>query len=120
MHIAVVANDRSGRDRGGRGGGRGRNETFLPRIRITSFGLPFGSGQTFPPGRGDPPVYAGDTVTYLRGRHSFKFGGEFRDFRNDNFNGDPGRLTFNTDTDFINGAVGSSARTVCNVTVKIT
>src|SRR5260370_18863324 len=77
------------------------NETFLPSIRITSFGLTFGSEQTFPQGRGDTTVYAGDTVTYLRGRHSFKFGGEFRDFRNDNFNGDPGRLTFNTDTDFI-------------------
>src|SRR6266478_18381 len=111
IHITFVPNNLTDPNTVALGSVLGPNETFLPSIRITSLGLTFGSEQGFPQGRGDTTVYGGDTVTYLRGRHSFKFGGEFRDFRNDNFNGDPGRLTFNTDTDFINGAVGSSART---------
>jgi len=120
IHITFVPNNLTDPNSVGLGSVLGPNETFLPSIRITSLGLTFGSEQTFPQGRGDTTVFAGDTMTYLRGRHSFKFGGEFRDFRNDNFNGDPGRLTFNTDTDFINGAVGSSARTVGNVADRIT
>ncbi len=120
IHITFVPNNLTDPNTVALGSVLGPNETFLPSIRITSLGLTFGSEQGFPQGRGDTTVYGGDTVTYLRGRHSFKFGGEFRDFRNDNFNGDPGRLTFNTDTDFINGAVGSSARTVGNVADRIT
>ena len=120
IHITFVPNNLTDPNSVGLGSVLGPNETFLPSIRITSLGLTFGSEQIFPQGRGDTTVFADDTVTYLRGRHSFKFGGEFRDFRNDNFNGDPGRLTFNTDTDFINGAVGSSARTVGNVAGRIT
>jgi len=39
----------------------------------------------------------------LRGKHSFKFGGEFRRFYNNNFGGDAGTLTFLNVTQFING-----------------
>jgi len=52
-------------------------------------------------------------VTYLRGP-TLQLGGN-SGLPERQFNGDPGRLTFNTDTDFINGAVLSSARTVGNV-----
>jgi hypothetical protein len=120
IHITFVPNNVTDPNTVGLGSVLGPNETFLPSIRITSLGLTFGSELGFPQGRGDTTVFAGDTMTYLRGRHSFKFGGEFRDFRNNNFNSDPGRLTFNTDTDFINGSVGSSARTVGNVADRIT
>ncbi len=48
-----------------------------------------------------------------------KFGTEFRDFRNNNFNNDPGELTFNTTTNFINGNVNTAARTVGNVANRI-
>ena len=120
IHITFVPNNLTDPNSVGLGSVLGPNETFLPSIRITSLGLTFGSELGFPQGRGDTTVFAGDTVTYLRGRHSFKFGGEFRDFRNNNFNGDPGRLTFNTDTDFINGSVGSSSRTEGNIADRIT
>ena len=120
IHITFVPNNLTDPNTVGLGSVLGTNETFLPSIRISNFGLFLGSEQGFPQGRGDTTVFAGDTVTYLHGRHSFKFGGEFRDFRNDNFNSDPGRLTFNTDTDFINGSVGSSARTVGMVADRIT
>lgn len=120
IHITFVPNNLTDPNTVGLGSVLGPGESFLPSIRITSLGLTFGSEIGFPQGRGDTTVFADDTVTYLRGRHSFKFGGEFRDFRNNNFNGDPGRLTFNTDTDFINGSVGSSARTEGNIADRIT
>ena len=97
----------------------GPNQAFLPTIRIQDIGLVFGDERVFPQGRGDTTFVVADTLTYLRGRHSFKFGTEFRDFRNDNFNGDPGQLIFNTTSNFINGVVDSSARTLNNVANRI-
>lgn len=97
----------------------GPNERFIPTISILGGPL-FGAERNFPQGRGDTTAAFNDNVSYLRGRHSFKFGGEFRDFRNDNFNTDPGQLTFNNFNDFINGQVDSSVRTVGNVADRIT
>jgi hypothetical protein len=96
----------------------GPNETFMPTIAITG-GPTFGDERTFPQGRGDTTSVLSDNLSYVMGRHSFKFGGEFRDFRNANFNGDPGQLVFNSVTDFINGQVDSSARTIGNVQNRI-
>jgi hypothetical protein len=103
----------------GLSGPLGPNQTFLPTIRIQDLGLVFGDERNFPQGRGDTTYVIGDTVNYLRARHSFKFGTEFRDFRNDNFNGDPGQLIFNTTTNFVNGNVDTSARTLNSVANRI-
>ena len=84
----------------------------LPLITITDLGLTFGSERNFPQGRGDTTAVLGDTLSYIRGNHSIKFGTEFRDFRNNNFNSDPGSLTFSTTANFINGTVNTAARTV--------
>ncbi|HLJ89598.1 MAG TPA: carboxypeptidase regulatory-like domain-containing protein [Candidatus Angelobacter sp.] len=93
----------------------GPNPTFIPTIRITNgtdFQNPllFGAERNFPQGRGDTTGVVGDTLSYIRGRHSFKFGGEFRDFRNDNFNDDPGQLIFSSLAGFESGTVSSFAR----------
>jgi len=88
-------------------------------IRIQDLGLVFGAERNFPQGRGDLTAVLGNTLNYIRGRHSFKFGGEFRDFRNNNFNNDPGQLIFNNTTNFINGNVDSAARTIGNVASRI-
>ncbi|HMF91721.1 MAG TPA: hypothetical protein VKL40_13835, partial [Candidatus Angelobacter sp.] len=58
---------------------------------------------------------------------SFKFGGEFRDFRNNNFNNDPGALVFQNTLDpsvtnhnsFQSAAVLTGARTLGNVASRI-
>lgn len=97
----------------------GPNQTFIPTIRIQDIGLVLGDERAFPQGRGDTTFVVADTLNYIRGRHSFKFGTEFRDFRNDNFNGDPGQLIFNTTSNFVNGVVDSSARTLNNVANRI-
>jgi hypothetical protein len=92
----------------------------MPTISINGAGLLFGDERNFPQGRGDTTVAFADNLSYVMGRHSFKFGTEFRDFRNANFNGDPGQLVFNNVNDFINGQVDSSARSIGRVANRIT
>ena len=91
----------------------------LPVIRISDIGALFGSERNFPQGRGDTMFVLGDTVSYIHGRHSFKFGTEWRDFRNDNFNNDPGTLVFNTTAHFISGTADTAQRTEGNVASRI-
>jgi hypothetical protein len=98
----------------------GPNLQFVPTIRISDVGLIFGDERNFPQGRGDTTAVLGDTVSYIHGRHSFKFGTEYRDFLNNNFNGDPGALTFNTTAHFVSGTIDNAARTVGNVANRIT
>ena len=68
----------------------------LPQISISGTGMNLGGPGGFPQGRGDTTAVFSDTLSYIRGKHSFKFGGEFRRFYNNNFNGDTGTLTFNS------------------------
>ncbi|HET9280521.1 MAG TPA: carboxypeptidase-like regulatory domain-containing protein [Candidatus Angelobacter sp.] len=96
----------------------GPNEAFMPTIAING-GPTFGDERGFPQGRGDTTGVIADNLSYIMGRHSLKFGTEFRDFRNANFNGDPGQLVFNSVTDFINGQIDSSARSIGNVANRI-
>jgi Carboxypeptidase regulatory-like domain len=76
----------------------------LPQISIGGTGINLGGPSGFPQGRGDTTAVVSDTLSYIRGKHSFKFGGEFRRFYNNNFNGDAGTLGFLNATDFANGA----------------
>jgi hypothetical protein len=91
----------------------------LPVISISDIGLVFGSERAFPQGRGDATFVLADSLSWIRGGHSLKFGVEFRDFRNNNFNNDPGALTFNTTANFIAGTANTAARTVGNVANRI-
>jgi len=75
----------------------------LPQINITGFNFNIGGPQGFPQGRADTTVVVSDTLTYLRGNHSFKFGGEGRRFYNNNFNLDTGAFTFPSLASFIAG-----------------
>lgn len=75
----------------------------LPQISITGFNFNIGGPAGFPQGRADTTIVLSDTLNYLRGNHSFKFGGEFRRFYNNNFTLDTGTFTFPNVTSFING-----------------
>lgn len=97
----------------------GPNQGFMPTISITN-GPVFGAERNFPQGRGDTTGVIADNLSYIVGRHALKFGTEFRAFKNSNFNNDPGQLVFNNMTDFINGQVDSTARTIGNVANRIT
>ncbi len=81
----------------------------IPEIIISSINLDFGGQRDFPQGRGDLTSVLSDTVSWLHGRHNFKFGWEGRQVNDNNFRNDQTRVTFNTVTDFINGNVGAWA-----------
>jgi hypothetical protein len=74
----------------------------LPQINIAG-GLNFGGPANQPVGRGDTTVVLANTLSYLRGKHFFKFGGEGRQFYSGNFSLDTGRFNFASIPDFING-----------------
>jgi hypothetical protein len=86
----------------------GINEPLgLPQITIGGIGLNFGGPAGFPQGRGDTTFVVSDTLSYLRGNHSFKFGGEWRRFYNNNFSRDVGTIGFNSIADFSRGAAST-------------
>jgi len=75
----------------------------LPQISIGQTAINFGGPAGFPQGRGDTTAVLSDTLNYIRGRHSLKFGTEFRRFLNNNFNSDAGTLAFATIAQFAAG-----------------
>jgi Carboxypeptidase regulatory-like domain/TonB dependent receptor len=79
----------------------------LPQINIPGGNFNIGGPQNFPQGRSDTTVVVSDTLSYLRGNHSFRFGGEFRRFYNNNFTLDSGLFNFPSMDSFINGTANS-------------
>lgn len=119
IHITFIPNNATDPASLGLSTTLGPTETFMPTISVGNLGLLFGDERQFSQGRGDMTFVGADTLSYIRGRHAFKFGGEFRDFRNNNFNGDPGQLIFNTDAHFQAATVDSAARTLGNVANRL-
>lgn len=120
IHITFTPNNTTDPASLGLGSALGPNERFMPTILINSLGgLVFGDERNFPQGRGDTTMVLGDTLSWIRGRHSFKFGTEMRNFRNNNFNSDPGQLTYQTTAHFLADTPDVSARTVGNVASRI-
>ncbi|HEX4593314.1 MAG TPA: carboxypeptidase regulatory-like domain-containing protein [Bryobacteraceae bacterium] len=74
---------------------------LMPQIQVTG-ALAFGGINGFPSGRGDYTAVASDTLNWVHGKHSVKFGGEYRRINNNNFSYGPGLFTFPSITAFIN------------------
>jgi len=70
----------------------------LPEILIQDTGVDFGGVAGFPQGRGDTTGVWADTLSWLVGKHNFKFGTEIRRSYNNNFNNDMGLFIFPTFT----------------------
>lgn len=79
----------------------------LPQINIAGGGLNFGGPSILPSGRGDTTVVIGDTLNWLRGNHSLKFGGEFRQFLTNAFRQGTGSFNFPTVAAFLAGSANS-------------
>ncbi|MGH9729057.1 MAG: carboxypeptidase regulatory-like domain-containing protein [Candidatus Acidiferrales bacterium] len=90
----------------------------LPQISVTGF-FNIGGPSGFPQGRGDTTVAFNDTVRYLRGKHSFAFGGDIRRFYNNNFSLTPGSFSFTNLSNFINDQANSFATNLGNGASKI-
>lgn len=122
IHITFNPNNTTDPASLGLGTALGANEIFMPTI-VFNFsqlnGTLLGSEGGFPQGRGDTTFVVADTVGWTHGRHAFRFGVEWRDFRNDNFNGDPGSITYNSPQNFQNDVSNTTARTIGNVANRI-
>ena len=79
----------------------------IPQISVGGTNLRFGGISGFPQGRGDYTAVLSDTVSYLHGRHSFRFGGELRRYNGNSFLADAGTLGFKDMTAFIAGTPNS-------------
>jgi hypothetical protein len=90
----------------------------LPQISVAG-GLNFGGPSTNPSGRGDTTFVVSDVVSYLLGPHSIKFGGEFRQFLNNNFRQATGSFNFPTVASFIAGNANSFSVTLGNQSSSI-
>ena len=86
----------------------------LPAISITSTGLRFGGINGFPQGRGDLTTVYSDTLSWLRGKHSFKFGGEYRRVYDNSFGQTPGTITYADVPSFISGTITGFTTTLGN------
>jgi hypothetical protein len=98
----------------------GRSEPVgLPQISVAGNALNFGGPQQFPAGRGDTMFVFADTVSWLRGRHSFKFGGEFREFLTSAFRIGTGSFNFPSLGAFIAGNANFFSVTLGNQSSSI-
>jgi hypothetical protein len=75
----------------------------IPQVTVTGMNLIFGGILNFPQGRGDYTAVISDTLSYLRGRHGFKFGAEVRRFNGNSFAADAGTMGFANRAAFIAG-----------------
>jgi outer membrane receptor protein involved in Fe transport len=65
----------------------------LPQITVSG-AFTFGGISGFPQGRGDTTAVLSDTLSWTRGKHTIKVGGEERRANTDNFSATPGTFTF--------------------------
>jgi hypothetical protein len=72
----------------------------LPFFNVAG-ALGFGGPTGEPQGRGDTTAVLNDTLSWLRGRHSFAFGGEIRRAYNNNIAENVGSFTFTTLANFL-------------------
>lgn len=91
----------------------------LPQITVGGGGFNMGGPAGFPQGRSDTTFVGADTLSYLHGNHSFKFGGEFRRFYNNNTARDTGTFTFANMTAFLAGNANGFTVTLGDVSTAI-
>ena len=96
------------------------NAVVLPQITVQGVGLNFGGPSNFPQGRVDTTMVLSDTVSWARGRHAFKFGGEYRRFTNENFQTNGGTFTFPSLAAFQSGQASAFAVTLGGIDSSIT
>jgi len=91
----------------------------ISQMTVTGANLNFGGPSGFPNGRSDTTYVLSDTLNYLRGNHSLKFGAEWRRFLNNNTNKDTGTFTFANMAAFLNGTANGFTATLGDVSSAI-
>jgi carboxypeptidase family protein/TonB-dependent receptor-like protein len=83
----------------------------LPQITVAG-SLNFGGPSALPQGRKDTLYLFNDAVTYVTGRHSMRFGGEYRRFLNNNFAEGTGQFNFPNVAAFLTGTANAFSITL--------
>jgi hypothetical protein len=83
----------------------------LPQMLVAG-SLNFGGPANFPNGRDDVSYVFSDTLSYVRGRHSMKIGGEYRHFINENFSEGTGVFSFPSVAAFLAGSANAFSITL--------
>ena len=91
----------------------------LPQISLVDAGTNFGGPSGFPQGRTDNLGLFNDTLTYLRGKHTIRTGGEYRRSVDNSFADDTGTLTFNTFQNFAAATANSFSITPTAVNSRV-
>ncbi len=88
----------------------------IPQISLSDIGLVFGGPSGFPQGRNTTTGVFADTLSLLEGRHSLRFGGEFRRYLLASFAANIGSLTYTSSltTSTVNAA-DAQAKTQANL-----
>ena len=117
IHITFLANDAENAADFGINSGV-NTPIGLPQIAVTG-AFAFGGVGGFPQGRGDYSAVVSDTLSWSRGTHAFKFGGEYRRISNNNFSLSPGTFSFPSITAFINDQANSFTANSSNSASRI-
>jgi hypothetical protein len=91
----------------------------LPQLNVTGASFNLGGPTGFPQGRSDTTFVFSDTLSYLRGNHSFRFGGEWRRFYNNNTGKDTGSFGFANMAAFLTGTANTFTVTLGDVSSAI-
>ena len=83
----------------------------LPFMSVAG-GLIFGGPASYPTGRDDALYVLSNTLSWVKGRHSVKLGGEYRHFLNENFDEDTGSFNFPTVAAFLAGTANAFSITL--------
>jgi hypothetical protein len=94
----------------------------LPQIGIPNFSSPtlaFGGINNFPQGRGDDTITLSDTLSWVHGKHSIRFGPQYFHVIADSFMYTPGTFLFPTLTAFLNDQANQFTANTSNRAARI-
>lgn len=83
----------------------------LPQI-VVAGGLNFGGPANYPTGRDDASYVVNDTLSLVGGRHTWRIGGEYRRFLNENFSEGTGSFNFPSVESFLAGQANAFSITL--------
>lgn len=83
----------------------------LPQITVAG-SLTFGGPGAYPQGRKDASYVVTNTLSYVRGRHSLRLGGEYRHFKNENVTEGTGVLSVPSMASFLTGEANAFSITL--------
>jgi hypothetical protein len=90
----------------------------LPQITVSG-AFTFGGIGGFPQGRGDNVGVVSDTLSWIHGHHTIKFGGEFRRQNTDSFSYTPGTFSFPSITAFLADQANSFTANTSNRSSRV-